>query len=192
MGASDRGEAKANEGLLEEHEHLSQEARVQASKLELMHVVDWEQTQEVDVALARCHKWLHLRKGMPPPRWLIIKPLLRTRLLRIWKNILPCSISASTPRQDTLLRECLGVEAEMEQGKMFFHIHNSLVLSKGLMYINTSPKGETEGVLAFIVPVAQRHMARNGVHQDAGHQGQQRTLALTQERFWWPMMVEDC
>ena len=52
VGASDRGEAKANEGLLEEHERLSWEARVQAVKLELMHIVDWEQTQEVDVALA--------------------------------------------------------------------------------------------------------------------------------------------
>ena len=35
-------------------------------------------------------------------------------------------------------------------------------------------------------------MALNGVHHDAGHQGQQRTLAPTQERFWWPMMAEDC
>ena len=55
-----------------------------------------------------------------------------------------------------------------------------------------TPKGETEGVLAFVVPVAQRCMVLNRVHQDAGHQGQQRTLALAQERFWWPMMVEDC
>ena len=68
MGASNRGEAKANEGLLEEHECLSREARVQAAKLEFMHIVDWEQAQEVDVALARCSKWLHLRKGMLPPR----------------------------------------------------------------------------------------------------------------------------
>ena len=35
-------------------------------------------------------------------------------------------------------------------------------------------------------------MALNGVHWVAGHQGQQQTLALTQERFWWPMMAEDC
>ena len=81
VGASDRGEAKANEGLLEEHECLSREARVQAAKLELMHVVDLEQAQEADVALARCRKWLHLRKGILPPR------------------------------QDTLLKECLGAEA---------------------------------------------------------------------------------
>ena len=33
-------------------------------------------------------------------------------------------------------------------------------------------------------------MALHGVHHDAGHQGQQRTLALTQERFWWPMIAE--
>ena len=59
------------------------------------------------------------------------------------------------------------------------------------MYVSTTPKCETEGVLAFVVPVGQRRMALNGVHCDAGHQGQQRTLALTQERFWWPMMGED-
>ena len=75
---------------------------------------------------------------------------------------------------------------------MLFHICNSLILNKGLMYVSTTPKGETEGVLTFVVPVGQCHMALNGVHRDAGHQGQQRTLALTQERFWWPMMAEDC
>ena len=68
VGASNRGEAKPNEVLLEEHEHLSREARVQAAKLELMHIVDWGQAQGADVALARCHKWLHLGKGMLPPR----------------------------------------------------------------------------------------------------------------------------
>ena len=40
--------------------------------------------------------------------------------------------------------------------------------------------------------MGQCHLTLNGVHHDAGHQGQQRTLALTQERFWWPMMAEDC
>ena len=43
VGAANRGEAKANEELLEEHEHLGQEARIQAVKLEPMHIVDWEQ-----------------------------------------------------------------------------------------------------------------------------------------------------
>ena len=60
------------------------------------------------------------------------------------------------------------------------------------MYVNMTPKGEIEGVLAFVIPVGQRRLALNGVHHDAGHQGQQQTLALTQERSWWPMMAEDC
>ena len=162
IGAADRDEAKANEELLEEHECLSQEARVQVVKLEPMHIVDWGQAQEGDAALARCHKWLHLRKDTAPPQW------------------------------ETLLKECLGAEAEMEQGKMFFHICNSLILNKGLMYINTTPKGKTEGVLAFVVPAGQHRLALNGVHHDASHQGQQWTLALAQEKFWWPMMAEDC
>ena len=67
-------------------------------------------------------------------------------------------------RQDTLLKECLGEEAEMEQDKVFFRICNSLVLNKGLMYVNMTPKGKTEGVLAFVIPVAQHHMVLNGVH----------------------------
>ena len=123
-----------------------------------MHIVDWEQAQEADGALARCRKWLRLRKGTLPLQW------------------------------DTLLKECLGAEAETEQGKVLFHICNSLILNKGLMYINTTPKGETEGVLAFIIPVGQHRLALNRVHHDASHQGQQRTLALTQEGFWWPIV----
>ena len=58
--------------------------------------------------------------------------------------------------------------------------------------MSTIPKGETEGVLTFVVPVGQHHMALNSVHHDASHQGQQRILALTQERFWWHIMAEDC
>ena len=162
VGVANRGEAKASEELLKEHERLSQEARVQAAKLEPMHIVDWEEAQEADAALATCHKWLHLRKDMPLPWW------------------------------DTFLKECLEAEAETEQGKMFFYIHNTLILNKGLMYMSTTPKGETEGALAFVIPVGQCHMVLNGVHHDASHQGQQRTLALTQERFWSPMMAEDC
>ena len=162
VGVADRGEAKASEKLLKEHESLSQEARVQVAKLKPMYIVDWEETQEADAALAACCKWLHRRKD------------------------------TLLPRRDTFFKECLGAEAETEQGKMFFHIRNSLVLNKGLMYVSTTPKGETKGVLAFVVPVGQCRLALNSVHLDVSHQGQQRTLALTQERFWWPMMAEDC
>ena len=51
---------------------------------------------------------------------------------------------------------------------------------------------EMGGVLAFLVPSSQCTAALNGIHHDADHQGQQRTLALAQECFWSLMMVEDC
>ena len=60
------------------------------------------------------------------------------------------------------------------------------------MYVNITPRGKTEGLLAFVVPSTHRRTALNGVHRDAGHQGQQRTLALVEECYWWPKMVEDC
>ena len=97
-----------SEELLEEHEHLNQEVMVQVVKLAPTHIVDWGRAQEADAALAACCKWLCLRKNTP--------------LLK----------------QDSFLKECLGAEAETEQGKMFFRIHNSLILNKGLMYVSTT------------------------------------------------------
>ena len=124
-GGTNRGEVRASKELLEEHEHLSEEARVQVVKLASMHIIDWEEAQEADAALAACSKWLCLRRDTLLPKW------------------------------DALLKECLGMEAKMELGRTFFHICNSLILNKGLMYVSTTLKGETEGVLTFIVPVGQ-------------------------------------
>ena len=81
---------------------------------------------------------------------------------------------------------------EAEANEELLHEHVRLVLSKGLMYVGTMPKGEAEGILAFVVPGEQCRVALHGIHRNAGHQGQQHKLALAQERFWWPMMVEDC
>ena len=162
VGAANWGEVRVSEELLEENEHLCWEARVQLSKLAPMHIVDWAKAQEADATLATCCKWLHLRRDTLLPKW------------------------------DSLLKECLGAEVKTEQGRMLFCICNSLILNKGLMYVSTTQKGKTWGVLTSVVSVGQCCMALNGVHHDAGHQGQQRTLALAQERFWWPMMAEDC
>ena len=70
--------------------------------------------------------------------------------------------------------------------------HRGGVLSKELLYVSTMPKREVEGVLAFLVPTDQHRAALNGVHHDVGHQGQQRMLALAQECFLRPLMVDDC
>ena len=69
VGAADWGEVRVSKEILEEHECLSQEVRVQAVKLAPMHIVDWAEAQEPDSTLATCCKWLHLLKDMPLPKW---------------------------------------------------------------------------------------------------------------------------
>ena len=127
-----------------------------------MHVTNWEEAQCEDALLAACRKWMNMKKSVTPQR------------------------------RDILLKECMGELTTSEEGKALFHVRNNLTMRKGLMYVNIMPKDETEGLLAFVVPSAHRRMALNGMHRDAGHQGQQRTLALAEEHFWWPKMVEDC
>ena len=154
IGAADQSETVAIEALLHEHVHLVDEVRVQAAKLAPMHVVSWEDTRGADVVLAACRKWLKACKDTP------------------------------AEKRDALLRKYLSSQADMEERHTLFRICHSLVLSKGQLYISTMPKGELAGVLAFLVPSRQCTMALNGIHHDAGHQGQQRTLALAQEHFW--------
>ena len=139
IGTTDRSEAKANEALLCEHVCLVDEVRVHAAKLAPMHVVNWEDAQGADAALAACRKWLKAQKDTP------------------------------AERRDALLKKYLGSQADMEEGCMLFHVCNSLVLSKGLLYMSTTPKGEMEGVLAFLVPSNQHTVALNGIHHDVSH-----------------------
>ena len=111
-------------------------------------------------------------------------PAACKRWLRMCKEI-------PSPKRDTLLHELLGQHMEGKEC-MLFRVRNSLILNKDLLYLNMTPKGEAEGVVAFVVPMDQSCVTLNGIHRDAGHQGQARTLALTQERFWWPTLVKDC
>ena len=162
MGAADRGEAEAIKELLCENVCLENEACVQAAKFMPMHVVDWGEVQEAETVFATCRKWLCTHKDSP------------------------------FPKKDTLLKRYLGDNMDTEVGCTLFHACHSLVLSKGLLYASMMPKGEVEGILSFVVPTGQCRAALNGFHHDAGHQGQQRTLALMQEWFWWPLMMDDC
>ena len=61
---------------------------------------------------------------------------------------------------------------------------------QGALYLHSTPNGEDEDLLLFIVPRAHQTAALNGCHWDAGHQGQDCTLSLLQECFWWPGMAK--
>ena len=162
MSVTERGEVLISQPLRAEGDRLDNEARACALKLAPMHVTDWEEAQCKDALLAACHKWLGMKKNI------------------------------TLQERDALLKQCMSEHLTLEEGKALYRVRNNLTMKKGLMYVNIMPKGENEGLLAFMVPSAHRHTALNGVHRDAGHQGQQRTLALAEEHFWLLNMVEDC
>ena len=159
---TERVEAIMSETLQVEHDHLSEESQAHTLRLAPMHVTNWAEAQGKDTLLAACWKWMHMRRDV------------------------------TLQKRDVLLKTCMGKHSEMEEGRAMFHMRNSFTMKNGMLYVNTTPKGETEGLLAFVVPSIHQWAALNGVHQDAGHQGQQRMLALAQERFWWPEMEDDC
>ena len=57
------------------------------------------------------------------------------------------------------------------------------------LYLCSMPKGESEDLLLFVVPKVHWVVTLNGCHRDAGHQGNDCTLSLLQECFWWPGMT---
>ena len=86
----------------------------------------------------------------------------------------------------TLLGECV----KSEEGQMVWRNCQNFVSLQGTLYLCSTPKGEDEDLLLFVVPKAQRTAALNGCHRDAGHQGHDHTLSLLRERFWWLGMAK--
>ena len=86
----------------------------------------------------------------------------------------------------TLLWECIS----SKEGWMGWRDCQNFTTLKGTLYLHSTPKGENEDLLLFIVPKAHRTAALNGCHQDAGHQGCECTISLLQEHFWWPGMAK--
>ena len=86
----------------------------------------------------------------------------------------------------TLLGECI----MSEEGQMVWRNCQNFTSLQGTLYLCSTPKGEDEDLLLFIVPKAHRTATLNGCHWDAGHQGHDHTLSLLQECFWWPGMAK--
>ena len=86
----------------------------------------------------------------------------------------------------TLFRECI----MSEEGWMVWRNCQNFTSLWGTLYLCSTPKGENEDLLLFIVPKAHQTSALNGCHQDAGHQGCDRILSLLQEHSWWPGMAK--
>ena len=148
-------------------------------------------------ALRKEHEWLgeeaRLQAMKLAPMYMVdwVESQDSDPMLAACKKWLRTCREILSPKRGTLLCELLGQHMEGE-GHMLFRVQNSVILDKDLLYLNVTPKGEAEGVATFVVPTDQCRVTLNGLHRDTGHQGQARTLALAQERFWWPTLVKDC
>ena len=66
-----------------------------------------------------------------------------------------------------------------------------LLIENGLLYQKTQQGQADEIVFQFIVPQRHRGATLDGCHREVAHQGQRRSIAIMQERFWWPGMTHD-
>ena len=66
----------------------------------------------------------------------------------------------------------------------------SFTTLQGTLYLCSTPKGENEDLLLFVVLKMHLTTTLNGCHRDAGHQGHDCTHSLLQEHFWWPGMAK--
>ena len=86
----------------------------------------------------------------------------------------------------TLLGECI----MSDEGQMMWRNCQEFTSLWGTLYLHSTPKGENEDLLLFVVPKAHQTATLNGCHWDAGHQGHNHILSLLQECFWWPGMAK--
>ena len=100
--------------------------------------------------------------------------------------VLQCFGSKKKADLRTLLRECI----TSKEGWMVWRNCQNFTSIQGTHYLCSTPEGEDEDLLLFIVPKVHWTATLNECHQDAGHQGHDCTLSLLQEHFWWPGMAK--
>ena len=69
------------------------------------------------------------------------------------------------------LRMLLGEYVMGKEGWMVWRNHQNFTSLQGTLYLHSTPKGEDEDLLLFVVAKAHQTATLNGCHQDAGHQG---------------------
>lgn len=68
---------------------------------------------------------------------------------------------------------------------------DKLTMRDRILYRVTKSVVNNRKSYLFVVPLSLRHKVLQGVHDEAGHQGQQRTLYLTRQRFHWLGLSRD-
>lgn len=66
---------------------------------------------------------------------------------------------------------------------------NRLFIQNNILYRTATLDGQQ--VKQLVIPESHRNIAMKGIHNDAGHQGKEKTLWLGRQRFYWPGMEKD-
>ena len=93
-------------------------------------------------------------------------------------------------KKKTDLRTLLGEYVSSKEGQMVWRNHQNFTTIQGTLYLCSSPKGENEELLLFMVQKMHQTATLNGYHRNTGHQGHDHTLSLLQEHFWWSGMAK--
>ena len=80
---------------------------------------------------------------------------------------------------------------DTSKGKSFICQRKGFILKEGKVYLQVTLKRCKEKVCLFIIPCIHWTSVLNGCHWNTRHQGQERTLLLIQEKFWWPSCEDD-
>ena len=79
-------------------------------------------------------------------------------------------------QKQTDLKILLAVHTFSEEGNLILHNWQNFMIHQEALYLHSTPKGETENLLLFMVPKVHCAAILNGCHWDAGHQGHDWTL----------------
>ena len=66
---------------------------------------------------------------------------------------------------------------------------NHLILKKGVLYRQATPKELEETLLQLFLTAVHREVALRGCHDEVGHLGLEHMLDLMHDRFFWPCMA---
>ena len=89
------------------------------------------------------------------------------------------------------LRTALSKLADTKDGMALISWQKHLVIINNKLYVRAIPPGNATETKLFVIPRAYWQRTIDGCHQDASHQGQNCTLSLAAERFWWPSMPSE-
>ena len=79
-------------------------------------------------------------------------------------------------KKKTNLRTLLREYVLSKEGQMVWRNHQNFTTLRGTLYLHSTPKGENEDLLLFVVLKMHQTATLNGCHRDAGHQGHDHTL----------------